>query len=226
MRGSPEKEPHLSIPRPRPPRRALLAAGLIALLALAGCGSSGSKKTSTAGTTHTAKAPSYQGAEATPPQAAPPLRLANYDGRMFDLGAHRGQAVLVTFLYTHCPDVCPLIAGHLHSALAQLGANAAKVHVVAVSADPVGDTPATVRQFLSAHQMLGKMDYLIGSKAQLQAVWRAWNVQAQPDKTVHRLVAHSALVYGISGGGDITTLYPSNFKVGWIVHDVPLLANA
>ena len=36
----------------------------------------------------------------------------------------------------------------------------------------------------------------------------------------------SALVYGISGSGKVTTLYPSNFKPKEIVHDVPLLASS
>ena len=37
-------------------------------------------------------------------------------------------------------------------------------------------------------------------------------------------VEHSALIYGISGSGKVTTLYPANFKPAQIVHDVPLLA--
>ena len=39
-------------------------------------------------------------------------------------------------------------------------------------------------------------------------------------------VEHSAEVYGISGSGKITTLYPSNFKPQQIVHDVPMLADS
>ena len=33
--------------------------------------------------------------------------LRNYDGSSFSLAAQRGKAVFVTFLYAHCPDVCP-----------------------------------------------------------------------------------------------------------------------
>jgi len=38
------------------------------------------------------------------------------------------------------------------------------------------------------------------------------------------LVEHSAEIYGISGSGKVTTLYPATFKPQQIVHDVPLLA--
>jgi len=39
------------------------------------------------------------------------------------------------------------------------------------------------------------------------------------------LVAHSALIYGVSASGKITTLYPANFKPAQIVHDVPILVS-
>ncbi len=39
-----------------------------------------------------------------------------------------------------------------------------------------------------------------------------------------QLVAHSALVYGISASGRLTTIYPASFEPSQIVHDVPRLA--
>ena len=77
--------------------------------------------------------------------------------------------MLVTFLYTHCPDVCPLIASKLHTALTEMSApSGARWQIIAVSVDPRGDTPATVAQFLADHQMTGQMQYLIGSAARAQ----------------------------------------------------------
>ncbi len=46
----------------------------------------------------------------SPPAAAPPLALHNYLGQPVNISSYRGKAVLVTFLYTNCPDVCPLIS--------------------------------------------------------------------------------------------------------------------
>lgn len=57
----------------------------------------------------------------------------------------KGKAVLLTFIYDHCPDLCPLIVSDLHTALLRLGPQASKLQIVAVSVDPKGDTPATVR---------------------------------------------------------------------------------
>jgi len=39
-------------------------------------------------------------------------------------------------------------------------------------------------------------------------------------------VSHSALVYGISASGRLTTVYPANFEPAEIAHDVPRLAGS
>ena len=75
------------------------------------------------------------------------------------------------------------------------------------------------------HEMTGRMDYLIGSRKQLGKVWKAWNIVVNPAKSGRDLVEHSALIYGISAGGKVTTLYPANFEPSQIVHDVPILAS-
>jgi protein SCO1 len=166
----------------------------------------------------------FFGTLALPVKPAPPLALRNYRGSPVTLSEYRGKAVLVTFLYTNCPDICPLIAANLRVALSELGATARRVQVIAVSVDPRGDTPAAVEKFLRAHEMLGRMQYLIGSHAQLARTWAAWNVGSKRDVGQPQLVAHSALVYGIGASGKLRTVYPSSFEPHQIAHDVPLLA--
>ncbi len=166
----------------------------------------------------------FYGTLALPSKPAPPIELRNYLGQPVTLAQYRGKAVLVTFLYTNCPDVCPLITSNLRVALKQLGAGAGRVQVVAVSVDPRGDTPAAVARFLGAHEMVGKMQYLIGSAAQLGRTWTAWSVGSTREVGQPNLVAHSALVYGVSASGRVTTVYPPTFEPGEIVHDVPKLA--
>ena len=68
------------------------------------------------------------------------------------------------------------------------------------------------------------MQYLIGSAAELARTWAAWSVGSKPEVGQPDLVAHSALVYGISASGRLTTIYPATFEPSQIVHDVPRLA--
>jgi len=169
----------------------------------------------------------FDGALLSPLRAAPPLStLRNYQGQPVNLTSYRGKAVFLTFLYTHCPDVCPLIASHLHTVLAELGSRAHKVQLIAVSVDPRGDTPGAVAAFLHQHELTGQMQYLIGSGTQLAPVWKEWYVGSSRDIGKPDLVSHSALVYGISASGKLTTIYAANFAPSQIVHDVaPLLAS-
>jgi protein SCO1 len=198
----------------------LVIAGGVALLSTGG----GNSRPS-AGNIHGVASSKYSGSLASPPQPEPPLALRNYKGERVNIAQYRGKAVLLTFIYTHCPDVCPLIASNLGVALNLMGsAKASKVQVVAVSVDPRGDTPKAVAVFVKRHGVAGRMQYLVGSVHELARAWKAWGVGSERDATNPELVNHSGLVYGVSAQGKVTTLYAANFKPQEIAHDAPLLA--
>src|SRR5271169_1311593 len=121
----------------------VLVAGAVALFAIGG--STGSKARAQALADHFDAA-----AVLEPARPAPALSLHNYLGQPVNIASDRGKAVLVTFLYTSCPDVCPLITSDLRVALNLMGAKtASKVRIIAVSVDPRGDTPKAVAAFLA-----------------------------------------------------------------------------
>jgi protein SCO1/2 len=180
-----------------------------------------------AGNTHSAKSASFLGNELSPPKQAPPLALSNSLGQHVNIAQYRGRALLVTFIYSHCPDVCPLIVANLRVAQNLMGAKtAAKTQIIAVSVDSHGDTPRTVAAFLKVHEMTGRMQYLIGSPKELGQTWQTWGVGSEKDASQPELVNHSALVYGITASGVLKTVYiGSSFKPSEIAHDAPLLAS-
>jgi len=212
---------------PRFASAAVALAATAALLALlSGCGSSAATPTSATTATASATTASYR-AEATlsPATAAPPLRLRNYLGQPVDIAQYRGKPALVTFIYTHCPDVCPLITSNLRVAQNLLGADGrSRAQVIAVSVDSKGDDRRTVTAFLKAHEMTGRMQYLIGSTRELARVWRAWGVGSERDAKNPDLVEHSGVIYGITASGKRATLYSARFRPADVAHDVPLLA--
>jgi protein SCO1 len=208
--------------------RALLA--LLALVLLAGAAALLTIGGSAASPTRSSRSARQSGFHSagvlSPPRPAPPLALKNYLGQPVSVDAYRGRAVLVTFLYTHCPDICPLVTSNLRVAQGLMGpAVAAKAQVIAVSVDPRGDTPGAVAAFLARHRMTGRMQYLVGSAGQLARVWSAWGVGSERDAQQPELVNHSGLVYGITASGRQTTIYAANFQPVDIAHDVPLLAS-
>jgi protein SCO1/2 len=180
-----------------------------------------------AGNAKSAKSASFLGNELSPPKQAPPLALSNYLGQHVNIAQYHGKALLVTFLYTHCPDVCPLITANLRVAQNLMSPKtAAKTQIIAVSVDPHGDTPRTVAAFLKVHEMTGRMQYLIGSPKELGQTWQKWGVGSEKDASQPEFVNHSALVYGITASGVLKTVYiGSSFKPSEIAHDAPLLAS-
>ena len=197
-------------------RLALLA---VAAALLAGCGSSG--ETAQAPPTTTAET-AFSGGELTPPKQAPPLALRDADGRAVSLAAQRGRYVLVTFLYTHCPDVCPLIAQNLNAAVRALPKTQRDgVRVIAVSVDPKGDTPAAVRAYRKRLQLVPQFDYLIGSRAQLRKVWAAWSVLSVKDGP--DLVDHVAYTALVDRSGKERVLYGAQVQARQVIHDLRLL---
>jgi protein SCO1/2 len=133
-----------------------------------------------------------------PPREAPATRGRGADGGRVELA--RGRPALVTFLFAECPDVCPLLAERIRAALDDLGPGDARgLQVLAVSVDPRGDTPRAVRRFLRTHGLQGRMDYIVGSRAELEPVWQAWLVAAQSGNA--RESIHSARVVLVDRDG-------------------------
>jgi protein SCO1/2 len=198
----------------------MLVAGLVSFTLIRGPG----KASLPNGALQSAPGDGLDGTLALPARQAPAIDLRSYLGQPVTLGEYRGKAVLVTFLYTNCPNVCPLITANLHRTLGLLGRRDSRVQIVAVSVDPRGDTRASVTHFLAEHEMTGRMQYLIGSASELSRTWAAWGVGAKAEVGQPDLVAHSALVYGITARGRLKTIYPATFEPAQIAHDVPKLA--
>jgi protein SCO1/2 len=195
----------------------LLAASALALLAAAGCGGSGKVDSATVAASPP-RASAFAGAAVVPPRPAAPIALRDAGGRAITLAGQRGRYALVTFLYTHCPDVCPLIAANLNAALRALGPARKDVRVLAVSVDPAGDTPTAVRAYEKRLHLEPEFRYLIGTRAELRRVWAAWHVlsvRSKPGVVDH--VAYTALV---DRTGKMRVLYDSRVHARQVLHDL------
>lgn len=178
---------------------AMLTAGAAAVLAVVvGMSASGGPPPGPPGLTQLPAAP-------TPVTAG-----TGYDGTPVSV-PRAGRPALVTFLFAACPDICPRTAREIALALDQAGDAADDIDVVAVSVDPPGDTPAAVRAFLERHDLVGRMDYIVGSRKELAPLWKAWQVAAQPPgRTVS---AHSARIVLIDDEGRQIGAYSAGIPI-------------
>jgi protein SCO1/2 len=187
---------------------------------LAGCGATTAAKVEVP----PAVKRTFAGAAVTPPRPAQPIALHDAWGKPVTLAGQRGRYALVTFLYVHCPDVCPLIAQNLNTALERLGPKRDRVRVLAVSVDPKGDTPAAVRRYIADRHLVPQFRYLLGTPAQLRKVWAAWHVLAvRASAGVVNHVTYTAL---IDPSGRERVLYSSSVKAAQVLHDLRLLMSA
>jgi protein SCO1 len=197
-------------------RRARLL--LVALVLLAGCGSSTSSPPRPA---FQQQAPRRFRGVVVSVRTAPPIALQDASGRRVTLASRRGGYTLVTFLYTHCPDVCPLIAANLNQALRLVGAQAQRVSVLAVSVDPKGDTPASVRAYARRLHLVPQFHYLIGSSVELRRVWTAYHVVAVARRA--DLVDHVAYTMLVDRRGKERLVYDSHVRASDVAHDLRVL---
>ena len=143
-------------------------------------------------------------------------------GETVTLSSLGSRAVLLTFLFTSCVDTCPLTAETIRMARDRLGDSAKNVAFIAVSVDPIGDTPTTTRQFLIDHRLDGSLRYLIGSPAALARVWQAYGI-AQAVSA--RDVLHSDVIYLIDKRARGRVLLHSTVAPETLAADLSLLAS-
>jgi protein SCO1/2 len=153
---------------------------------------------------------------------APDFQLKDQFGNPISLAQFKGKPVVLTFLYTHCPDVCPLTAEKLHATMLNLGKDAQRVAVLAVSMDPKGDTAAAAQNFSKVHKMIDYWHYLIGTHDQLAPVWASYSVDAQA-ATSSGSVSHSSAVYVIDKQGHERVLLDNDFSSSQLAADLKLL---
>ena len=158
-----------------------------------------------------------------PSPIAPSFTLVDEPtGDTVSLSSLPGQVVLVTFLYTGCPDICPLTAETLREAHAALGDSARGLTLIAVSVDPVHDTPEATRRFLEEHRLQGVLRYLVGSRAQLAQVWSQYGVlQAAGAGTV----AHTDVIYLIDKHARGRVVLHSDVSADVLASDLRILIN-
>jgi protein SCO1/2 len=165
--------------------------------------------------------PRFDGPAIKNPAVPPDFALRDQAGHIVELDRLRGRVVLLTFLYTHCRDVCPLTAERLNATLRSLGPERTRVRVLAVSVDPKGDTARSVRRFVGLHRLLPEFRYLTGSPSALRRIWAEYGVSSvaqagdRVDHTLYTLLLDRSLRGRV--------LFDSTARPAALAHDVRLL---
>src|SRR6516225_3626675 len=141
---------------------------------------------------------------------APPFTLTSQDGKQVALADLRGKVLAVTFIYTGCPDICPLVTQKMVDVQNALGARfGAKIAFVSITLDPEHDTPPVLKDYAQSWgaKPNGWM-FLTGSPAAIRDATRRYGVYFA--KKEDGSVDHTQLTTLVDADGRMRVQY-----IGW-----------
>ncbi len=150
---------------------------------------------------------------------APEFTLIDQEGRPFSLSGQRGRAVLLTFLFTSCTDLCPLVTTQMAAVARRLGPNA-PLRLVVITTDPEVDGVEVLRAY---GRRFGadpeRWSFLTGSPRALERVWHAYGVSVTP--VARGLVEHNYVLALVDAGGIWrATYHGEGWDVGQVAEDL------
>lgn len=114
-------------------------------------------------------------------ETVPNFTLIDQDGKPFQFAEARGKLILITFIFTTCPDVCPLLTGKFAALQRQLAATKHNRYLLlSVTTDPQTDTSAVLKQYAARYKPdFRHWLFLTGSRPQLAKVWKQFGVTVE-----------------------------------------------
>lgn len=163
--------------------------------------------------------------EGTGPNAGtevPDYRLINQDGKTIRLHDYRGKALLLTFIYTRCPDPdqCTLMSSNFAAIDQELQKQPElydKTHLLSISFDPAYDTPKVLRSYGASYtgkysdENFAHWEFASGSADEVKGVAQFFGLryfQDTPSGTEQ--VIHSLRTALIGPDGKVLKVYRGN----------------
>jgi protein SCO1/2 len=159
----------------------------------------------------------------------PNFTLRNQDNREIHIKDYRGQALLLTFIYTRCPvpDYCTLMSDNfaqIDRALGQDPELYGKTHLLSISIDPAYDTPKVLRSYGAAHteryqnETFAHWEFAGGTNEQVKEIAQFFGLTYFPEKDQ---IIHALRTVIIDSHGKVAKIYGGNeWKVDEVVNQL------
>jgi cytochrome oxidase Cu insertion factor (SCO1/SenC/PrrC family) len=137
-----------------------------------------------------------------PVAAAPGFTLTDQSGRPVSLASFRGRPVVLTFMDSHCTDICPLVSREFINAEKDLGSAARNAVFIAVNVNQYHRRIADMASYSSAEGLdsIRSWHFVTGPLRDLRKVWSNYQVMVRaPSRNAD--VIHTSLIYFIDPQG-------------------------
>jgi len=129
---------------------------------------------------------------------------------------YKGDVVAVTFIYTHCPDICPLITSNLSNIQDKLQ-DTSGIDFVEISFDPRRDTPSVLKKYKKLYGLNDQFSLLTGDTTNINKLMNRLDIVTQvtyPDSTDttsnNYFFTHTNRLYLMDRQGRMRYQYPAS----------------
>lgn len=116
------------------------------------------------------------------------IKMLNQDSVLVDYpGIIRNKVTLIGFIYTHCPDICPMTTHNMQLAEEKLSKDELQsVKFLLITFDPERDSPSVLSKYAYVRDMnMNDWELLTGNKKDIDDLLNDFNVKAFPDDTTY-----------------------------------------
>jgi protein SCO1/2 len=113
-----------------------------------------------------------------PEYAVSEFTLTGIDGNSTNLSDYDGQVLIISFIYSRCPDVCPIVSSNLRWVSQELSEDYEEnFSIISVTVDPWYDSRIVLGNYATIRNL--SWPHLTGDIAVLEPVWEAFHVGLQ-----------------------------------------------
>lgn len=127
-----------------------------------------------------------------------------------------GNISVISFIYTNCPDVCPIITANMTNIQKELQ-DTSGINFIEISFDPERDTPSVLKEYKNLYGLNNQFTLLTGQTATIDTLLS--NLDIVAEKTIvdslghdssNYAMRHSNTIYLMDQNGYIRAEYPAH----------------
>lgn len=142
----------------------------------------------------------------------------------------RGDIQIVSFMFTHCPDICPAITANMRNIQDNLQ-DTANIRLLEITFDPERDTPSILKKYKDTFGLDEQFTLLTGDTTTINAVLGEFDIFAekvQPDSLNNDPdrynMKHSNRILVVDKQGRVRFEYPGSYvRPEHVIEDIQKL---